>query len=268
MGPFAGPGHSCYFEYSKELSIVETVLMEKANGLPRAKLCRVIKSSDGKFSKYGFTCKYHNEISMEVVEHIIIGSSAQLGGLELEDRIVSVNGVNIIGKSHSETVSLIRQHENHFVCMVVSKADHENWIKANRQPNEWEAIPHWRKDYGDLGIPRNCHVEKEKAESYGFHLASRVKTNIPYIKAVTDNSQASQAGLKVDDILYCVNDKNIVCCIKNENRTGWSHKKVVGEVGKSPKSVLLTVIDEKASKLFSTLGITITQKLAQERVSR
>ena len=93
--------------------------MEKVNGSPRAKLCRVIKASNGKFSKYGFSCKYHNEISMEVVEHISIGSLAQLGGLELDDRIISVNGVNIRGKFHSETVSLIRQHENHFVCMVV-----------------------------------------------------------------------------------------------------------------------------------------------------
>ena len=171
--------------------------MEKVNGSPRAKLCRVIKASNGKLSKYGFTCKYHNEISMEVVEHIVIGSSAQLGGLELGDRIISVNGVNIIGKSHSETVALIRHYENHFVCMLVSKADHEDWIKANRQPNEWEAIPHWKKDYGHFGIPRNCHVEKEKTESYGFHLASRVKNNTHYIKTVVDNSPACKAGLKV-----------------------------------------------------------------------
>ena len=59
-----------------------------------------------------------------------------------------------------------------------------------------------------------------------------------------------------------------MCCINNKNITGWYHKEVVEEVGKSSKSVLLTVIDEKASKLFLTLGITITHKLAQERVSR
>ena len=57
-----------------------------------------------------------------------------------------------------------------------------------------------------------------------------------------------------------------MCCVNKEDVVGWYHKEVVKQVGKSPKSVVLTVIDEKASKLFSTLGIAITHKLAQERV--
>ena len=67
------------------------------------------------------------------------------------DRVFSVNGVNIIGKAHSETIALIKQYENHVVFMVVSEADHAAWIAAERTPNEWDAKPYWQKAYGALG---------------------------------------------------------------------------------------------------------------------
>ena len=68
--------------------------MEEGNGLPCAKLCRVIKGSSG---NYGFNVKLCKDISMEILNRIDLGSPAQLAGLENGDRIFSVNGVDIIG---------------------------------------------------------------------------------------------------------------------------------------------------------------------------
>ena len=98
--------------------------METENGLPMPKLCRVIKPTG---TNYGFKCKLHRDISMEVVTQMSLGSPAQLAGLENGDRVFSVNGVSIIGLPHSETVALMRKYENHFVCMVMPKRCSKNW---------------------------------------------------------------------------------------------------------------------------------------------
>ena len=137
------------------------------SGPTGAKLCRVVKSAR---DNYGFSCKYDKDLALETVNRVAIGSPAQLAGLEDGDRVFSVNGVNIIGKPHSETIALIKQFPNHVVFMVVPQADHASWIAAEMTPNEWEAAPYWQKTYGDLGIPRNCVLEKEDGEKYGFTL--------------------------------------------------------------------------------------------------
>ena len=139
--------------------------MEDVNRFPCAKLCRVIKGSSG---NYGFTVKLCKDISMEIINRVAMGSPAQLAGLENGDRIFSVNGVSIIGMAHHQTVDLIRKHPNHFVCMVVTKSEHEKWKQFNRQPNEWEAIPYWKKHYGQFGIPRNYHIDKKNPNCMVF----------------------------------------------------------------------------------------------------
>ena len=55
-----------------------------------------------------------------------------------------------------------------------------------------------------------------------------------------------------------------MCCVNEQKVTGWYHKEVVEQINENSDNVILTVIDEKAFKLFSTLDITITHKLTED----
>ena len=233
-------------------AVAATIAPEPAapEGPSGAKLCRVVKAAR---DNYGFSCKYDKDLSMETVNRVAIGSPAQLAGLENGDRVFSVNGVNIIGKAHSETIALIKQYENHVVFMVVSEADHAAWIAAERTPNEWDAKPYWQKAYGALGIPRNCSLEKEDGEKYGFTLEHQNSKHI--VKTVNDHSPADQAGLKVGDI---------VCCINKQDVTALDHKATLTHVKENPDTVIMTVIDAKAATLYSSQGIVITHQFTED----
>lgn len=234
------------------VAVAATIAPEPATpeGPSGAKLCRVVKAAR---DNYGFSCKFDKDLSMETVNRVAIGSPAQLAGLENGDRVFSVNGVNIIGKAHSETIALIKQYENHVVFMVVPEADHAAWIAAERTPNEWDAKPYWQKAYGALGIPRNCALEKEDGEKYGFTLEHQNSKHI--VKTVNDHSPADQAGLKVGDI---------ICCINKQDITALDHKATLTHVKENPDTVIMTVIDAKASTLYSSQGIVITHQFAED----
>ena len=79
---------------------------------PSARICRIVKGVRAPKDKFGFTYKAIKiealkDLEMEVVTNVVAGSPACLAGLRNEDRIFSINGVNIIGKTHEETVKAV-----------------------------------------------------------------------------------------------------------------------------------------------------------------
>ena len=145
---------------------------------------------------------------------------------------------------------MIRQHTNHVMLMVVPEADHGAWIDAKRTPTEWEAKPCWQQEYGDMGIPRNCYLKKGADGIFALEL---MQSSDKHIVSVV-NSDAANAGLRIGDIVVCINMLDI-------NLLG--HKDVDTILKNSP-FVALTVIDSKANKLYASHGIAITYELTEE----
>merc|ERR1711935_1080433 len=137
--------------------------------------------------------------------------------------------------------------------MVVPEADHAAWIATDSTPNEWDATPAWQKAYGELGIPRNCCLEKEDGEKYGFTLEHQSGKHI--VKTVNDHSPGYQAGLKVGDIVVGINKQDV---------SSLDHKATLTHVKENPDTVQMTVIDAKAATLYSSQGIVITYQFAEE----
>ena len=212
----------------------------------KAKICRVVKSPR---DNYGFSCKYEKDIELETVNRIAIGSPAQLAGLENGDRIYAVNGTKIVGLSHAETIALIKTYENHVVFLAVPEAD---WT-AGMSVSEATAVPQWEANYGELGIPRNVTLEREPGERYGFTIEYVNKQHV--VKAVGDHSPAARAGLNIGDIVWCINKADV---------SKMGHSEALNHVRENPDQVQMTVVDEKAVTLYTTLNIDISHELTEE----
>ena len=223
---------------------VDTPAVTSSGG--KAKICRVVKSPR---DNYGFSCKYEKDIELETVNRIAIGSPAQLAGLENGDRIYAVNGTKIVGLSHAETIALIKTYENHVVFLAVPEAD---WT-AGMPVSEASAVPQWEANYGELGIPRNVTLEREPGERYGFTIEYVNKQHV--VKAVGDHSPAARAGLNIGDIVWCINKADV---------SKMGHSEALNHVRENPDQVQMTVVDEKAVTLYTTLNIDISHELTEE----
>ena len=223
---------------------VDTPAVTSSGG--KAKICRVVKSPR---DNYGFSCKYEKDFELETVNRIAIGSPAQLAGLENGDRIYAVNGTKIVGLSHAETIALIKTYENHVVFLAVPEAD---WT-AGMSVSEASAVPQWEANYGELGIPRNVTLEREPGERYGFTIEYVNKQHV--VKAVGDHSPAARAGLNIGDIVWCINKADV---------SKMGHSEALNHVRENPDQVQMTVVDEKAVTLYTTLNIDISHELTEE----
>merc|ERR1711962_597076 len=224
----------------------ETPVVAAPSASGKAKICRVVKSPR---DNYGFSCKYEKEIELETVNRIAIGSPAQLAGLENGDRIYAVNGTKIVGLSHAETIALIKTYENHVVFLAVPEA---HWT-AGMSVSEASAVPQWESNYGELGIPRNVTLEREPGERYGFTIEYVNKQHV--VKAVGDHSPAAKAGLNIGDIVWCINKADV---------SKMGHSEALNHVRENPDQVQMTVVDEKAVTLYTTLNIDISHELTEE----
>ena len=120
-------------------------------------------------------------------------------------------------------------------------------------PNEYDAIPEWKEEYGKLGIPRNIFLEKSDGESYGFTFEQ--DDNDRFL-ALSPKGIAAANGLKEKDIVCVINGKNVT-----ENV---SYNEALKLCKQNSSTVELTVIDRKAIKLYEKLNMTITHELAKE----
>lgn len=95
---------------------------------PVPRLCHLVKWND--FEGYGFNLHAEKGKMGQFVGKIDPGSPAEHAGLLEGDRIIEVNGVNILSETHRQIVDRIKQVPDETQLLVLD-ADAEKWYKSH-----------------------------------------------------------------------------------------------------------------------------------------
>ncbi|XP_064800225.1 Na(+)/H(+) exchange regulatory cofactor NHE-RF3-like [Oncorhynchus masou masou] len=87
------------------------------------KLCKMEKTSAG----YGFHLNGIQGVFGQYVKEVVKGGAADRAGLEDEDMVVEVDGVNVEQSSHEQVVELIRKSGSSLVLLVAGKQANDHF---------------------------------------------------------------------------------------------------------------------------------------------
>ncbi|XP_071003191.1 Na(+)/H(+) exchange regulatory cofactor NHE-RF3-like [Oncorhynchus clarkii lewisi] len=87
------------------------------------KLCKMEKTSAG----YGFHLNGIQGVFGQYVKEVVKGGAADMAGLEDEDMVVEVDGVNVEQSSHEQVVGLIRKSGSSLVLLVAGKQANDHF---------------------------------------------------------------------------------------------------------------------------------------------
>ncbi|XP_017265860.1 Na(+)/H(+) exchange regulatory cofactor NHE-RF3 [Kryptolebias marmoratus] len=83
----------------------------------KPKLCRMEKTSSG----YGFHLNGIEGVCGQYIQEVVKGGAADKAGLEDDDIVVEVGGVNVEQSTHAEVVEMIRESGNSLEMLVASR---------------------------------------------------------------------------------------------------------------------------------------------------
>ncbi|XP_042350900.1 Na(+)/H(+) exchange regulatory cofactor NHE-RF3 [Plectropomus leopardus] len=83
----------------------------------KPKLCKMERTSAG----YGFHLNGIQGVSGQYIKEVVMGGAADSAGLEDDDIVVEVNGVNVEHSSHEEVVAMIRSSGSSLEMLVAEK---------------------------------------------------------------------------------------------------------------------------------------------------
>nr|XP_020451695.1 Na(+)/H(+) exchange regulatory cofactor NHE-RF2-like [Monopterus albus] len=91
----------------------------------RPRVCYLVKGK----RDYGFHLQGGRKIGGEFIYKVVLGSSADLGGIRPGDRVVEVNGVNVEKDRHHEVVKRVRAIPNRVRLLVVD-SDTDEYLRS------------------------------------------------------------------------------------------------------------------------------------------
>ncbi|XP_056246198.1 Na(+)/H(+) exchange regulatory cofactor NHE-RF3 [Seriola aureovittata] len=91
----------------------------------KPKLCKMEKTSAG----YGFHLNGIQGVSGQYIKEVVKGGAAERAGLEDDDIVVEVNGLNVEQSSHEEVVAIIRRSGSSLEMLVAKKSIYDQ-LKA------------------------------------------------------------------------------------------------------------------------------------------
>ncbi|XP_051881880.1 Na(+)/H(+) exchange regulatory cofactor NHE-RF3 isoform X2 [Pristis pectinata] len=138
----AGISPLCYWNEVHESPCAEEVeasgeSQRSGDGLSAgAKLCHITKGPEG----FGFTISAVWGAQGPFIRQVVKGSPASEAGLEVNDVLIQVNGVNVEVDTHHELVERINSCRDQLSLLVVRKEENEH-VKASEMPMSPLVIP-------------------------------------------------------------------------------------------------------------------------------
>lgn len=200
---------------------------------PKAKLCYLVNSKSG----FGFSLSSVVGESGIFVKQVTPGGVAQNAGLNVNDRLVEINGENTEGLTHAQVVDVIKTTGKSLMLLVVDKKTDEYYRakEKNLKIGPWLAsvkhLPH---------KPRITYIRKGP-NGFGFTLTNESKKAGFFIKDIEENSPAESAGLKEMDRLVAVNGVDV---------EGWSHDQIVNSIRESGDTCCFLVVDKFTDQMY------------------
>ncbi|VDL91312.1 unnamed protein product [Schistocephalus solidus] len=175
------------------------------------------------------------------IKNIISGGPAALNGvLAIGDVLVSVNGVNVLGFSHDEIVSLFQSIPvDSSVTLVVS----QGYALCNGDLNRLLGQNQEAESLSSQLPPQNTEISIVKQQNgFGFTLADQPQGQ--RVKEVLDPARCD--GLKVGDIVVEINDQRV---------KELSHPEVVKLLKTCPVGKTTRFLVQRSMLLFSTNNV-------------
>ncbi|XP_067890300.1 Na(+)/H(+) exchange regulatory cofactor NHE-RF3 isoform X2 [Heterodontus francisci] len=138
----AGISPICYWEEvygsHQSVEIEESQESQKSRDSPKhsPKLCHLTKRSEG----YGFTLNGIKGVQGQFIKQVVEGSIAEEAGLEVNDILIEVNGVNVEADTHEELVEKIKCSGDKLSMLVIGKEGYGHF-KATNTPTSPTVIP-------------------------------------------------------------------------------------------------------------------------------
>ena len=182
-----------------------------------------------------------NKSHVHTIGNIVPDSPAdKCGQLKLKDRIVSVNGKNLMSLTHTDVVNIIKMAKHSVILGVISYLTSET-NSLNLNHNYTQPV---------LGQKFSIIIEQNLTDnSFGFGLRGGQEYGMSlYILRLRDNGPAAICFPKIDvgDKLIAIND---IPCHGNQLM---SHKNAIDLIRRGGKSLRLTL--EKGNGTVPELG--------------
>ncbi|KAK2905971.1 Na(+)/H(+) exchange regulatory cofactor NHE-RF3 [Channa argus] len=209
-----------------------------ANGVvkqpPKPKLCYLVKSSSG----YGFSLRSTKGEQGLFMTEVIPGSVADKAGVEVNDRLLEVNGENVEDITHDEAVDKIKLAGSSIMFLLVDQETDRYYQNKRMKIGAWLATAMY------LPLQPNITNMTKGSDGYGFLLREEPKQTGHFIKDIDRGSPAQRAGLKEMDRLVAVDGKEVDGC---------THEQVVEKIRQSGNKCCLLVVDKDTDEMY-TLG--------------
>ncbi|XP_026768371.3 Na(+)/H(+) exchange regulatory cofactor NHE-RF3 [Pangasianodon hypophthalmus] len=211
------------------------------NGVPAAgpklKLCFLLKSSSG----FGFSIKSCKGPEGMFMTDVIVGGAADNAGVKAGDRLVEINGENVEGATHDQTVEKVKAAGKSVMFLLVDK-DTDKYYKNKciRLGTGLATTKHLPMN------PRIVEITKG-ASGYGFFLKADPKTPGHFIGEIDRGSPAEKGGLKEMDQLVAVDGEEVNHC---------THEQVVDKIRELGNRCCLLVVDTETDKMYKMGGVS------------
>ncbi|MCJ8732454.1 hypothetical protein PDJAM_G00211530 [Pangasius djambal] len=204
---------------------------------PKLKLCFLQKSSSG----FGFSVKSCKGEEGMFMTDVTVGGTADNAGVKTGDRLVEINGENVEGATHEQTVEKVKAAGKSVMFLLMDK-DTDKYYK-----NKCIRLGTGLATTKHLPLkPRIVEITKE-ASGYGFFLKADPKTPGHFIGEIDRGSPAEKGGLKEKDQLVAVDGEEVNHC---------THEQVVDKIRQLGNRCCLLVVDSETDEMYKMGGVS------------
>nr|XP_057938440.1 Na(+)/H(+) exchange regulatory cofactor NHE-RF3 isoform X2 [Doryrhamphus excisus] len=203
----------------------------------KARLCYLVKSGSG----YGFSLRSVKGEQGVFITEVVPGGAADQAGVQLNDRLLEVNGENIESCAYEQVVDKIKMAGSSLVFLLVDDEADRHYqslsLKITTRFATTKCLPH---------RPRIVHLTKGPG-GYGFLLKEEPGTGGHVIRDIDRGSPAETGGLRDSDRLVAVDGLEV---------NGRTHEEVVDAIRRSGAKCCLLVVDKDADLMYAQAQVS------------
>ncbi|XP_052004553.1 Na(+)/H(+) exchange regulatory cofactor NHE-RF3-like [Xyrauchen texanus] len=155
----------------------------------KPKLCKLEKTAAG----FGFHLNGIQGVSGQYIKEVVKGGAADRAGLEDDDVVVEVNGVNVETSTHEEVVNHIRKNGDKLVFLVAGRAAYDH-LKSQGIAITTQLLK--KEPAADILAPAHAPEEERKEQHKDTGKDNETKrpaTPPPQTRARTSSSSSSES---------------------------------------------------------------------------
>lgn len=218
---------------------IQPVINGVSGKMAQPRLCYLVKHSSG----YGFSLKSTEGIPGLFITDVSSNGVAAKAGVQLNDRLIELNGENVENITHEQVISKIKGTENYIVLLLVDEESDEYFknkkITVVASMASVKNLPYQ---------PRVADITKGP-DGYGFYLRDEHGHQgiSHYIRDIDANSPAEKSGLVDGDCLVAVN---------GDDADQLEHEALVEKIKKCGSRTTFLVTDLQTHELYKKAGIS------------